>query len=190
MIEAMIRRLDSQDVDERMRFVYEPRYTPATDAQTALRDYFEEENDLLGELDDASSILRQAERHVTVVGDEESNSLLVGVSPRYFSRTMDMLTSLDRPPPQVNIQMLIAEVILDDNLEFGMEWALQDLLFSETVTQGPNGTVRGNNFDFVGGVTWGQPVPPVRSGGSALRLRARTSGSCCGRYSRTAASRY
>jgi type II secretory pathway component GspD/PulD (secretin) len=170
MIEAMIRRLDSQDVDERMRFVYEPRYTPATDAQTALRDYFEEENDLLGELDDASSILRQAERHVTVVGDEESNSLLVGVSPRYFSRTMDMLTSLDRPPPQVNIQMLIAEVILDDNLEFGMEWALQDLLFSETVTQGPNGTVRGNNFDFVGGVDVGAAGAAGSFGGFSFAI--------------------
>jgi len=155
MVEQVIRALDSQDVDERMRFVYEARYVPASDAATAIKEFYDEENDLLGDIDDQSAIMRQAERHVTVVGDEESNSLLVGVSPRYYSRTMDMLYSLDRPPPQVNIQVLIAEVILDDSLEFGMEWALQDLGFSSTATVGPNGTVQGNNFDFVGGTDVG-----------------------------------
>jgi len=155
MIERVIRWLDAQDTDERMRFVYEARYVPASDAATAMRSFLDEENNLMGELDDESSIMRRAERHVTVVGDEESNSLIVGVSPRNYSRTMEMLYSLDRPPPQVNIQVLIAEVLLDDRLEFGMEWALQDLLFSETATVGPNGTVQGNSFDFVGGTDVG-----------------------------------
>jgi general secretion pathway protein D len=99
--------------------------------------------------------MRQAERHVTVVGDEQSNSVLVGVSPRFYSRTMEMLYSIDRPPPQVSIQVLIAEVALNDRLEFGMEWALQDLLFSENATVGPNGVVQGHDMDFVGGTDLG-----------------------------------
>ena len=98
---------------------------------------------------------RQAERSVTVLGDEKSNSVLIGVSPRYYSRTMEMLYSIDRPPPQVNIQVLIAEVALDDRLEFGMEFALQDLGFSNNATVGPNGIVQGHDFDVVGGTSVG-----------------------------------
>ena len=130
MVEDLIRSLDAQDVEDRIRMVYEAKYVPAKDIASALSDYFKEENDLFGDLDNESAIRRQAERSVTVLGDEKSNSVLIGVSPRYYSRTMEMLYSIDRPPPQVNIQVLIAEVALDDRLEFGMEFALQDLGFS------------------------------------------------------------
>lgn len=155
MVEKLILDLDSEDVAERVQLAFETRNIPATNAAEALRQYYEEENQLLSELDDASSIMRRAERKVTVVADEETNNLLVGVSPRYFSRTMDMLYSIDRPRPQVMIQVLIAEVALDDSIEFGMEFALQDLLFSENAVVGPNGVVKGNDFDFVGGTDVG-----------------------------------
>jgi len=170
MVERVIRWLDAQDQDERMRFVYEARYIPATDAATAMKEFLDEENQLLGDLNDQSSIMRQAERHVTVVGDEESNSLLVGVSPRNYSRTMEMLYSIDRPPPQVSIQVLIAEVILDDSLEFGMEWALQDLTFSKSATVGPNGIVTGHDFDFVGGTDVGAAGAAGSFGGFSFAI--------------------
>jgi type II secretion system protein D len=155
MIESLVRQLDSQDVEDRIQFVYPTRYVPAADLVAAIRDYFDEENDLLGDIEDEQSIMRQAERHVTVVGDEDSNTVLVGVSPRYYSRTMEMLYAIDRPPPQVVIKVLIAEVQLDDRVEFGMEWALQDLSFSKNATVGPNGIIQGDNFDFVGGTDVG-----------------------------------
>ena len=155
MIETLIRNMDTQTVADRTRLVFEPQYVPAPDVATALRDYFQEEDDLYSDLADTSSILRRAERHVTVVADEESNSLLLGVGPRYLPRTMDMLKSLDRPPPQVMIQVLIAEVTLDDSIELGMEFALQDLTFSKNAVVGPNGLVRGNDLDFVGGTDVG-----------------------------------
>ena len=155
MVEDLVRSLDAQDVEDRIRMIYEAKYVPAVDIASALKEYFEEENDLLGELDDQSALRRQAERHVTVRGDDKSNSVLIGVSPRYYSRTMEMLYSIDRPPPQVNIQVLIAEVALDDRLEFGMEFALQDLGFSSNATVGANGVVNGHDFDFVGGTSVG-----------------------------------
>ncbi len=155
MVEDLIRQLDGQDVDERIRHVYEAKYVPATDIVTALKEYFDAENELLGDLDDETAVLRRAERHVTVVADEDSNTVLLGVSPRYYQRTMEMLYSVDRPPPQVVIEVLIAEVALDDSLEFGMEFALQDLSFSKNATIGANGIVNGRNFDFVGGTDVG-----------------------------------
>ncbi len=155
MVEDLIRQLDGQDVDERIRHVYEAKYVPATDIVTALKEYFDAENELLGDLDDETAVLRRAERHVTVVADEDSNTVLLGVSPRYYQRTMEMLYSVDRPPPQVVIEVLIAEVALDDSLEFGMEFALQDLSFSKNATVDANGIVKGRNFDFVGGTDVG-----------------------------------
>jgi len=170
MIETLIRNMDRQDNEERTRLVFEPQYVPAADVATALRDYFQEEDELYSELDDTSSILRRAERRVTVVADEESNSLLIGASERYMPRTMEMLNSLDRPPPQVMIQVLIAEVTLDDSVELGMEFALQDLLFSEHAVVGPNGVVRGNNFDFVGGTDVGAAGAAGSFGGFSFSI--------------------
>lgn len=155
MVGDLIRQLDSQNVEDRIRLAYYPKYIPAADMATAIKGFFEEENGLYDELDDQSSIMRRAERHITVVSDEDSNTLILGTSPRNYEQTMEMLYSIDRPPPQVLIEVLIAEVRLDDRLEFGMEFALQDLLFSENATVGPNGVVKGNDFDFVGGVDVG-----------------------------------
>jgi general secretion pathway protein D len=68
---------------------------------------------------------------------------------------MDMVRELDRPEPQVMISVLIAEVTLADDLEFGIEFAGQDLHFSEEAILGPNGIIQGSDFDFVGGTSLG-----------------------------------
>jgi len=49
----------------------------------------------------------------------------------------------------------MAEVTLDNTLEMGMEFAIQDLLFSENAYLGPNGTVQGDNKDFIFGTDLG-----------------------------------
>jgi type II secretory pathway component GspD/PulD (secretin) len=49
----------------------------------------------------------------------------------------------------------MAEVTLDDRFELGMEFALQDLAFSEKAYLNPNGVVQGDNFDFIGGTDLG-----------------------------------
>jgi len=66
-----------------------------------------------------------------------------------------MINELDRAPAQVMIQVLMAEVTLNDQFEMGMEFALQDLLFSEKATMGANDTLQGSNFDFIGGTDIG-----------------------------------
>jgi len=155
MAEKLIRLIDAQTADDRITEVYQVRYSTSEDLTAAMKEFVEEENDRLSELDDESAILRQAEKHVTLIGDEATNSVLVGASPRYYSGVMEMIRQIDRPPPQVMIQVLIAEVSLDDNVEFGMEFAMQDLAFTESAHIGPNGVVKGNDFDFVGGVDVG-----------------------------------
>jgi hypothetical protein len=51
-----------------------------------------------------------------------------------------------------------------------MEWALQDLLFSETAVVGPNGVVHGNNFDFVGGTDVGAAGAAGSFGGFSFAI--------------------
>ncbi len=170
MIETLVRRLDAQDVEERIRQVYEARYTPAPDIATALGDFFQKEDELFSGLQDEQSVMRQAERQVTAVSDESTNTVLLGFSPRNYSRTMEMVYAIDRPPPQVVVQVLIAEVALDDRLEFGMEFALQDLSFSKNAVVGPNGIVTGHDFDFVGGTDVGAAGASGSFGGFSFAI--------------------
>jgi type II secretory pathway component GspD/PulD (secretin) len=91
---------------------------------------------------------RQVERRVTVQdAGETQNTLLLSYSPRMESQIISMINELDQPPPQVMIQVLMAEVTLNDNLEMGMEFALQDLNFSKNAkfARGP----QGEGFDKV-----------------------------------------
>jgi hypothetical protein len=51
---------------------------------------------------------------VTVVADEDTNSLLVMTAPKNFERVKQVLDELDRAVPQVLIKVLIAEVTHDN----------------------------------------------------------------------------
>ena len=73
--------------------------------------YFKNKQELLAFCqEDAAS--RLLEREVTIVGDEKSNTVLVSASPRYMDRVRQMILELDVDPPQVLIQVLLAEISL------------------------------------------------------------------------------
>ncbi len=155
MVKKLIYQLDSQDSEERVYLVYEAKNSTSDALSTAISGFAQAEQDRLSQLDDTTSLIRQAERSVTVIGDEQSNSIVLGVSPRYYDQYMTLVQELDRPPPQVMIQVLIAEVTLDNRVSLGIELAGQDLLFTENAVQGPNGTVNGADFDIVAGTDLG-----------------------------------
>ncbi len=156
MVEELIRQLDAPDAVERVQFVYQAKYGTAEDIGNAISEFNDQERERYQDLDDATAKMRVAERLITAVTDESSNSVIIGASPRYFDQYMNMIRKIDRPPPQVMIQVLIAEVTLNDRIELGMEFAAQDLQFTERAFIGPNGTVQGpNNFDFAGGTSLG-----------------------------------
>jgi len=155
LVAQLIEQLDRMDIEERINRVVRIRFGKAEEIQAAISKYYEEQSKLAEKAGEAEALRRQVEREVTVVANEASNDLIVSVSPRYESRIMELIHQLDQPPPQVMIQVLLAEVTLDDRVELGLEFAVQDLLFTETAHAGPNGTVQGNNFDFVVGTDVG-----------------------------------
>lgn len=158
MVESLIRQLDAEEIEERLSFVYKTDYLDAQEIADAIEQFMQEEEDRFGEIEEEMSMMRQAERKLTVVpvGTENPDSLIIGTSPRYAEQHMDIIYQLDRPQPQVMISALIAEVTLNDTTDLGMEFAVQDLHFSENAVLGPNGTIDGgNDYDIVIGTDLG-----------------------------------
>ncbi|MBI5236988.1 MAG: type II secretion system secretin GspD [Deltaproteobacteria bacterium] len=54
---------------------------------------------------------------------EPSNALVIQSSQRDYQNILTTLKELDRPPKQVLIDALIAEVKLDDGLKYGIQWS-------------------------------------------------------------------
>ncbi|SEI46772.1 general secretion pathway protein D [Allopseudospirillum japonicum] len=59
-----------------------------------------------------------------IVADAVTNSLLVQANQQDFERLKVILRRLDALPQEVMINVMIAEVTLDNGKEFGLEWAL------------------------------------------------------------------
>jgi type II secretion system protein D len=163
MVEDLVRYLDSQEAEDRVSEVYQAKFRPASDLSNAVKGFIDQELAVLGEGDTEESRLRRQERQVSVesVGEEDkgSSSLLVGTSRRGYQKTMELIDALDRPEPQVMISVLIAEVLLTDSVDLGVEIAGQDLHFSEDAVVGPNGIIQGQNYDYVGGTNLGAAGP-------------------------------
>jgi general secretion pathway protein D len=64
---------------------------------------------------------RGIEGQADIQPDMNTNSLVVRTSPRNFQSIQGLLRDLDRMRPQVLIKVLIADVTLDDQLQFGVE---------------------------------------------------------------------
>ncbi len=170
-VRKLITELDYMEVQNRRVEVVRLNYARATEVAETLTDFYDEQLERIQEAsEDALSAQRLEELRVTArdftegqgEGDDESSVLLVSYSPRMEAEVINLINELDQPPPQVMIQVLMAEVTLDDRFEMGMEFALQDLLFSEQATVGPNGIIQGPDKDFIGGTSVGA------SGESAL----------------------
>ncbi len=172
IVESLVLQLDYKELDDRIAKVVQLRHTRASEVAKTLTEYFDQESELMEKAFGEESSQRRFQRQVTVTeaatgqiaADEsgsgsnkkESSLLLVSCSPRMESLLYRMINELDQPPAQVMIQMLMAEVTVDDSFDLGMEFAAQDLLFSETATLNANtGLPQGPDYDVVFGTDLG-----------------------------------
>lgn len=155
----LITRLDHEQIEDRVVQVVRLRHAKASDVAGTMQQHFEEENRLLEQAETGASAQLRLQRQVSVRDfqqtEGESNILVVSYSPRMESQVVRLINELDQPPPQVMIQVLMAEVTLDDRFELGMEFAVQDLVFSERAFLGPNDVVKGSGHDIVFGTDLG-----------------------------------
>ncbi len=59
---------------------------------------------------------------VTIVADEDTNSLLIRASPREYRQLLTTIAQLDTVPLQVLINAAIGQVTLTDGMQFGIDW--------------------------------------------------------------------
>lgn len=93
----------------------------------------------------------QLEGNVRVVADEKRNALLIRAPRTEYRRIEQALRELDKAPSQVLIEASIVEVTLTGNLEYGVEWYLQNGL-----SNGREGQAS-LNMNTSGGISARQP---------------------------------
>lgn len=92
-----------------------------------------------------------ADSPLKVVADDTKNSLLIMANDRDYQRVLRVIQSLDVVPSQVLIEAVIAEVTLNDDLQYGVQWQLQKggtptASFSSLITGGVAAAFPGFNY--------------------------------------------
>ncbi|MBX3418062.1 MAG: hypothetical protein KF851_10700 [Pirellulaceae bacterium] len=134
IIHALLLRLDEKEFSERRNMVYRLKNAPAIDVANAINNFLRSERLVQQVGLGAVSPFEQLEREVIVVPEPIGNRLILSATPRFFTEIETLITQLDEPPPQVMIQVMIAEITLDSGREFGIELGLQDsVLFDRSL---------------------------------------------------------
>jgi len=126
IVDALVLRLDESDAMQRRNTVYQLKNAPAVDVALAINEFLRNTRQVEAAGPGAVNPFQQLEKEVVVVPEPVSNKLVLSATPRYFEEIEALIEKLDEQPPQVMIQVLIAEVTLGNAEEFGVELGLQD----------------------------------------------------------------
>jgi general secretion pathway protein D len=151
VIEVLLLRLDEEGIEDRITEVIWLRNAAADDVATALNNFLTTQRQIVQQtllFNQSITRTEQFDREIIVVPEAATNSLVISASPRYYQTIRKVIESLDRRPPMVMVQVLIAEVTLSDGFEWGTELGLQDsLLFDRSVAANGANTP---GFNFTG----------------------------------------
>ena len=95
--------------------------------------------------------------------DEAKNAIVVMASPDDYKRLLRVIETLDVLPNQVFIEATIAEVSLNDEMQFGVRWFLQKKSSSAGFSSGQTGTPSAVT-DILGNNLLGAPVSAIFPG--------------------------
>jgi general secretion pathway protein D len=134
VVESILLRLDQGDLRERKTTVYRLNNAQASAVAAALNEWLQTQKQAESQPDLALSPFEQIEREVIIVPEAATNSLIISATPRFFDEVVRVVKELDERPPMVLIQVLIAQVQLNDTDQFGVELGLQDsVLFDRSL---------------------------------------------------------
>lgn len=74
----------------------------------------------------AGSPSSEISEDVEIIADEVNNAVLIRAKPKDYNIIMDVLKQIDRLPRQVLIEVFIMDVVLKDELQYGVEWFLKN----------------------------------------------------------------
>ncbi|MEM1305159.1 MAG: secretin N-terminal domain-containing protein, partial [Planctomycetota bacterium] len=134
IVEAVLLRLDQDGLRQRETQVFRLNNAFAPEVADALNQLLEDQRDAEEAADLTISPFEQIDREIIIVAEQATNSLIISANPEELPRIERLVQDLDARPPMVMIQVLIAEVRLNDTDEFGLELGLQDsLLFDRSL---------------------------------------------------------
>ncbi len=84
-----------------------------------------------------------AEGQFRFIADETTNSVIVTTTPRQWTDIKPTIEQLDKMPRQVLIEVLVAEITLQDDTRLGVDWALKTGTFrfvNQSITTSTSGT--------------------------------------------------
>ena len=149
VIEDLLNRLDARAVNNFPAQVYRLSNAPALDVAEAINAYLDGRTDLIDADPRTQTGVPAVNRSVIVTPEVVSNSLIVSALPEYLGEIENIIRSLDRRPPMVQVKVLIAEVDLDAVEEFGVELGIQDSLLFDRGTSIVSGAIMdGIGFPF------------------------------------------
>ena len=164
LVGGVIRELDAYPAEDRQTMLYRPRNAQAADIQTALRQFLDQERQRITSTLGANAVGAAQEllaREVSIQAETTTNTLLISGSPRFFKTVASLVAELDQPLPQVLVQVLLAEVTLDNTTELGFEWQVNANPGTRSVFVGTNFGLKTDAFNF-----------SVSAGDLSLMLRA------------------
>lgn len=134
IVEALLLRLDEEDSASRKSTVYQLKNSPAVDVALAINEFLRSKRQVEVAAPGAINPFEQLEKEVVVVPEPVQNKLIMSATPRYYDEISRLIAELDQQPPQVMIQVMIAEISLGNTDEFGIEMGLQDsVLFDRSL---------------------------------------------------------
>ena len=149
VIEDLLNRLDARAVNNFPAQVYRLSNAPAQDVADAINSYLDGRTDLIDADPRTATGVPAVSRAIIVTPEVVSNSLIVSALPEYLGEIENIIRSLDRRPPMIQVKVLIAEVDLDAVEEFGIELGFQDsLLFDRGTSIAAGGALTGIGFPF------------------------------------------
>lgn len=100
-------------------------------------------------VDAAGGIALGSEENVRVSAIEENNQLLVKATSQQWESIRRVIERLDQIPLQVHIEAKVVDVLLNDELQYGVSWFLENAI-PEAGGLGPLAAAR-NSFSMIGG---------------------------------------
>jgi general secretion pathway protein D len=105
---------------------FQPVTTPEAEHEGRARNNFET----------VGGVSREGINSVNITADENNNALVILATPREYNVIQDALRQLDVAPVQVLLEAAIAEVTLTKEIQFGVQFFLQNAHNQGVLTQG------------------------------------------------------
>ncbi len=126
-ITDLVRLLDStQEKGAKNIYIYKVQYVKASDIAKILDNLLSGRKVITaGTKGKNKEITKIVSSEVVIVPDEINNALIIQASQEDYQKIKSLINSLDSMPKQVLIEVLIAEITLNKQLENGIEWWLK-----------------------------------------------------------------